>query len=429
MYRQSHMKELEDRMRKVEGLMQRSSLLPDATTTTASQNPSREHSASQSAVSNQAQELHIDNIAAQKEPDGLNRSPQPTKPLPNFLEVFRSMPDPGQTFLTPSSTQKPTRQIFNTINPQAPFILLTDSYLFDVNPFFPLFDKDLLLTAMNDNYPDPSTYKTCDPAWWAIVNSIFAISIQYKTVNEHFPKLSGHAWNFFKNAWAVYGEIVARPQPTLLDVQALLTMARFLETTTDAKTFTLVTGSAIRMLQIIGVAPEDLTKDEKKRRVFWCAYMMDKRAGIEIGLPSLLDEQDVNTLPPLKFDMKPMANFFRLKVQLAVMDTRIRKLQGSQDSIDGSLQIGKEDQIQQLLLELESWKYSLPVEARPGPDIRLPNGNTHFPFVMLHLTYYNSLSMLHRMREDGHEDSTQASRLSLRLSGTLEPSLPFIDLW
>ncbi|KAH7131924.1 hypothetical protein B0J11DRAFT_576876 [Dendryphion nanum] len=427
----AYIKELEDRMQKVEGFMQSSALQVEDRDAESGHDDRMEDVDTFPNTSPDLETPEV--ITTPLEPSHNLDIPQQTPSvLPNFLDVHRTTPDPSKTF--PTDAQQPVRQIFASISLRGHLIHLADAYLVDINPSFPLFDRQSLLAAMNHHYPNPSTYTTCDPAWWAILNSIFAICMQRKAINSSFNKISEFAWNFFKNAWAVYGEIVARVQPTVLDVQALLVMAKFIETTTDGRTLAMITSSAVRLLQLIGLDSPELGSDEKKGRIFWCAYLMDKRAGIEIGLPSLLggtniDGRESMPLPPLQDDTDPMAKLFRLRVSLAIIDMKIRNVIDSKHCIDELLQNQRQGQIQDLLYDLESWRLSVPIESRPGHDIHIPAGSARFAFVLLMLSYYNSLSMLHGIRDAGHEDSTETSRLTLRLIGALDPALSFVDQW
>ncbi|KAH8783527.1 fungal-specific transcription factor domain-containing protein [Hyaloscypha sp. PMI_1271] len=46
-------------------------------------------------------------------------------------------------------------------------------------------------------------------------------------------------------------------------------------------------------------APPDLTDAEERRRIFWVTYIMDRSSCISMGFPALIDERDIRTLLPV----------------------------------------------------------------------------------------------------------------------------------
>lgn len=99
-----------------------------------------------------------------------------------------------------------------------------------------------------------------NPSWWACLNAVVAMAIQLKTMNDAFRTVSDFSWSLFKNAFALYPELMEN-EPTILSVQALLSMAMFLSGTTDTKTMSLLLSSAVEMIRVLGLHKEFTESD------------------------------------------------------------------------------------------------------------------------------------------------------------------------
>lgn len=80
----------------------------------------------------------------------------------------------------------------------------------EVNPIVPLFERDSLLSSLQDQYPADTN--EWDPARWACLKAIVAIALQMKTLSSAFRAVSGFSWSFFKKAFAVYPKLIEKVQ-------------------------------------------------------------------------------------------------------------------------------------------------------------------------------------------------------------------------
>ncbi|KAF2015916.1 hypothetical protein BU24DRAFT_187833 [Aaosphaeria arxii CBS 175.79] len=366
-------------------------------------------------------------------------------PLPEFLSHnMAEIKAAGNMAL--KETGKTPKQ-FVEMMPKENAIVLVYSYLEQTNAVeFPLFHRAALWYRVQHQFAQsPEGH---DPAWWATFNTILATTLQLKAINNprDFDSVSRYAWGFFKNAWSVYGEIIAG-EPSLLSVLALLIMARFLEGSTDLRTMSMVMSAAVRMVTALGMHREpayDVREDERdqRRRVFWCTYLLDKRTSIDIGLPPLLDHIYAVKLPNelsntgagcIELADGGHANIFRLRVQLSILENRLQKLVLSPKPTI--------NEIQQLSNDLENWRSRIPPAVQPESDMVVAEGVDRFPLLMLHLAYYHLSSEAFRaiarcseqIDRDGYRVaahlSASASRLSLSLVRWIEPCIPFLNLW
>jgi hypothetical protein len=215
-----------------------------------------------------------------------------------------------------------------------------------------------------------------------------------------------------KNAIAVFAELTMR-NTDLLSVQALLGMALFLQGTPNPQPTFLLIAAAIRLSHSIGLHKRGTgfnlnpVEIEQRKRVFWIAYMLDKDLCLRSGRPPAQDDDDMNVeLPeadpvdnigniPLA-DGKGKMNLFRLMCEFAVIESKVYKRLYSTKAVkqsDGELlaTIGELDQ------ELENWKDSIPIDFRPEHEIKASHTPLILHVVVLHLTYYNCLTTIHRM--------------------------------
>jgi hypothetical protein len=249
--------------------------------------------------------------------------------------------------------------------------------------------------------------------WWASLNCALAIAHRLRVMSNLVPQDEDEkAWGYLKNAIGVFPELTMR-NTDLLSVQALLGMALFLQGTPNPQPTFLLVSAAMRLAQSIGLHKRGTgfnlnpIEIEQRKRVFWIAYMLDKDLCLRAGRPPAQDDDDMNVeLPdadpadnigniPLA-DGKGKMNLFRVMCEFATIESEVYKrlysVQATKQS-DGELlnTIGELDQ------KLEEWKDSIPIDYRPEHDINASHTPLILHVVMLHLTYYNCLTTIHRM--------------------------------
>jgi hypothetical protein len=322
------------------------------------------------------------------------------------------------------------------------------------------------MAMCQDRFPEDGN--SADPAWWACLNTVIAIAIQLKAINSAFRKVSEFSWGFFKNAFSVFEEL-ASTDPSILAIQATLAMATFMSGTTDLRTTVLLTSTAIRMIQIIGLHRENADdklsalEAEQRRRIFWIAYLLDTSSSINSGLPPALAEDFEVSLPS---EDSPdglgnlnvskaigIVNIFRLRIQLVIIESKVHKrLFG----MDGARIAGQyvQNQVPEFYYELKDWKEKVPIEIQPNYNPQAVVGINNLPVLMLHFAFYNCVGMIHRAAElhgyqktrnnttleqaaasasdyrlvSSSELCAEAARATLRLLRYME-SVPFVDLW
>lgn len=302
------------------------------------------------------------------------------------------------------------RPIFRPLPPKPEALSLLKDFFENFNCMFPLFHQPTFMHLVERQYSNDPYQST---GWWASLNCCFAFAHRLRVMSNLVPQEEDEkAWAYLKNAMAVFPELTMR-STDLLAVQALLAMALFLQGTPNPQPTFVLISSAIRLAHSIGLHKRGTgfnlnpIEIEQRKRVFWIAYMLDKDLCLRAGRPPAQDDDDMNVeLPdadpadnigniPLA-DGKGKMNLFRVMCEIAQIEGKVynrlystRAMRQSPGELLNT--IGELDQ------ELDEWKDRLPIDFRPEHEIKASHTPLILHVVMLHLTYYNCLTTIHRM--------------------------------
>ena len=328
----------------------------------------------------------------------------PTWILPPRLQFLNRIGATAEKLRAAASRESPRRRLYAPMIPQAEALNLIEFFLDETSSLFPLFDKKQIINMCEQRFP--ANRDSEEAAWWACLNTMVAIGMQRKAVNSAFQTICEFAWSYFKNAYAVFDEIIST-DGNLLSIQAILLMAIFLSSTVDTRTTSMLVSAAIRMIRILDLDSEldgepDDAEAEQRRNVFWIAYMLDVDLSLRSGLPPnitdlpemqlpqerLLDEsgQLSDSLDP------PPVDFFRLEVDLSLIRAKIYRLYTPDASATYEQLTMRASQLRD---ELEAWRIKLPSSIRPN-CARKSNGSISFPLATLHLDFYYSACLVHQ---------------------------------
>ncbi|PHH86467.1 hypothetical protein CDD83_10204 [Cordyceps sp. RAO-2017] len=302
------------------------------------------------------------------------------------------------------------RRVFRPLPPKPEALSLLKDYFENFNCMFPLFHQPTFMHLVERQY-------SSDPyqgsGWWASLNCALAVAHRLRVMSNLVPQEEDEkAWAYLKNAMAVFPELTMR-NTDLLSVQALLGMALFMQGTPNPQPTSLLIAAAIRLAHSIGLHKRGTgfnlnpIEIEQRKRVFWIAYMLDKDLCLRSGRPAAQDDDDMNVDlpdadPPDNIGNIPLAdgkgkmNLFRVICEFTVIESNVYKRLYSTKATkqsDGELlnTIGELDQ------ELEEWKDRIPIDFRPEHEIKASHTPLILHIVMLHFTYYNCLTTIHRM--------------------------------
>lgn len=302
------------------------------------------------------------------------------------------------------------RPVYIPLPPKPEAMSLLKDYFENFNCMFPVFHQPTFMHLVEKQYSN-EPYE--GSGWWASLNVVLATAHRLRVMSKLVPEEEDQkAWAYMKNAMGVFAELTMR-NTDLLSVQALLGMALFMQGTPNPQPSFLLIAAAIRLSHSIGLHksgsgfhlnPIEL---EQRKRVFWIAYMLDKDLCLRSGRPPAQDDDDMSVeLPaanpadnigniPLA-DGKGKMNLFRVMCELTTIESKVYKRLYSTKAAklsEGELlnTIGELDKA------LEDWKDSIPIDFRPEHEIKASHTPLILHIVMLHFSYYNCLTTIHRM--------------------------------
>ncbi|KAK3362518.1 hypothetical protein B0T25DRAFT_561584 [Lasiosphaeria hispida] len=307
-----------------------------------------------------------------------------------------------------------------------------------------------------DQVEQPGAICMPDASWQAILNTLIASSICFKTVIGSFAEMAVYSWAFFRNAYAVLPELLLHGD-SLGASQAVMAMAMFMSLSADTRSAALLLSIAIRMqisagLHIQASADGNLspTDQEDRGRLFWAAYILDIDTSVNTGLPPAHASLNVAVNISERWLSTSLRDtVFRLRAELAGIQSRA----GAQLTI---LAVPSEADLVALESELDAWTLRVPLEIRPDyecgnkPLCATDAEVADVPVVMLHLVYYNCRTMVcwafarlaafqalqHRQpisaayeRAPAHRSMARSSARATLHSLSQFPTQSFADLW
>ncbi|KAH7210093.1 hypothetical protein DER44DRAFT_660155 [Fusarium oxysporum] len=283
------------------------------------------------------------------------------------------------------------RTVFVPLPPKEHILHFISSALEDMYEVQSLFSTDDVLKLVNDQYSAGSSNCHANPTRWATLNALIATGIHWKADNKAIEELFPVSWAYFKNAFAIFPEIVMNSDG-IDSCQAMIAMAFLMRGTADARAFTVLLSAAAHAIHCISLNLEDLCGSsdlidiERRRRSFWTIYVLRCNASLNFDLPAPSDEVSVE-LPSqgLAIDTSSSTHLLRHMSTLALIQSRISRCFCPGSSLSKSI-----DKMTQALAELdkdlESWRTGLPSEVQPTALAQVDN----LGIIQLHFAYYAS---------------------------------------
>ncbi|KAH8691251.1 fungal-specific transcription factor domain-containing protein [Talaromyces proteolyticus] len=293
------------------------------------------------------------------------------------------------------------------VSPQETEAVLLKLTIEDVCAELPLFDIPWFFERLRSQY----SAETCRcPSWWACLNALTALAISRRSTNRSLGELSGFVWAFFKNAYAVLPDILNQADD-LLAVQSLLAMAIHMRTSGNSRTTALLLSNACRIIHTVGLHTRSrgngkpFLERETRNRVFWIGFILETEISITCGIPSILEKDNMDIELPTEWPPDSCGlvalggeqrsiNVFRLRVELANVQSRVQEKLYSVKTLKrtGSQLL---ETIQELQRELLDWRLRVPLEVRPEFDRPLMSFMRDTPLLGLHFMYFNCVSMIY----------------------------------
>jgi len=237
-----------------------------------------------------------------------------------------------------------------------------------------------------------------DRQWDVCMDAIRAGAIPVRTINGSFREVAVLSWAFFKNAYLLLPELILEGQ-SLTAVQALLGMALFTRASTDARTTSRFLSLAVHTSHSIGLQTANSSQGLKepneaamRNRVFWIAYILDVEASSLHSVPGAIRCEDIDLELPAAGESDCLAlRVFRLRADLATVESSIRRRLYAARALQQP-DVELIDTVDELARLLEVWRATVP--AALSPQIDSPSkGTADPPVVLLHLSFFGAVSM------------------------------------
>lgn len=255
-----------------------------------------------------------------------------------------------------------------------------------------LFTSDAMYCLLDEQYDAGVDKLGDDVCRWAIINAAIASIMPYKATNEYLSTMAPLAWNFFKNAFAVFAEIATQGS----DVQAceaLLSMALFSRCSADAKTTSQLVSAATRLILSLGLddpssyASDEAASVERERRVFWVAFMLDAEMVHKYGLTPTLG----NSVVPLgefpQLCQQKEMDYLGAMASLASMQLRAHDVLHSPRTVLFGVDLVQA--IMSMNQERYEWKANLPRTFQLDKETAVPDSDAS-RVGLLHLTHHST---------------------------------------
>ncbi|KAI8370385.1 fungal-specific transcription factor domain-containing protein [Radiomyces spectabilis] len=280
-------------------------------------------------------------------------------------------------------------------------------------PFLPLFYKKKLASCMK-----PSG----DPVSPLLLNAIYAVASRISPDERvrSDPASADTAGDiFFERAKRLLDDYYDTPD--ISTVQALLLLASHQQGAMKSARAWIYSGMAFRMAQDLGlhrncehwnIPPEER---ERRKRVFWCCFIVDRLTSAIYGRSSTFEERDCDVPFPSVDDDEPIAidqdTSASSRPPVSTIETLIHLVKIC-DILGHVLKNiyyakarhhGPPQHIDQVLTtlnrQLSTWYQSLPISLQYKPP-NTQNGETGrdppLPICQMHMIYYTTIILLHR---------------------------------
>ncbi|KAM0807859.1 putative Zn(2)-C6 fungal-type domain-containing protein [Seiridium cardinale] len=145
-----------------------------------------------------------------------------------------------------------------------------------------------LLTFLDAQFADSSIEPGSDPARWALVNSVTALALRLKTAPGSEADMSVISGAFYQNATRVIPDLILQT-PSLLSIQALVSIAMFAKEIPDTTAFSALATNVSLQLELLSQKQPSVdelndTKREAERLALCNISVIMTRLAAQISL-------------------------------------------------------------------------------------------------------------------------------------------------
>ncbi|KAF4777976.1 hypothetical protein HER10_EVM0011053 [Colletotrichum scovillei] len=322
--------------------------------------------------------------------------PEPPSQLSGKMPVFAVIASRMREVNSASYCSTFNRQVFTPRLEREEAITILMPLYDDVISNYPLLNFHYFVRHFETLPEADDTFNST--SGWAYMNAVISVGTRWKTINSAFQEVCQLAWPFFKNAFSVLTELMVKGGD-LLSVQAIVAMAVFMQGTTCTRTATMLSSAAVRLSQNIGLHRQPCTmmsmcaQDvEARSRVFWAAYILDKETGLNHGLDSIQDDDDIETELPSGWGEG--VDILNLRAKLAMVESSIRRRLYTAKG----LRLTDADLVKAIIdldALLEEWRSSMPANLQPSYEAPASGSDIAPDILNLQLAFYRCTMMVH----------------------------------
>ncbi|TPX11952.1 uncharacterized protein E0L32_007450 [Thyridium curvatum] len=239
-------------------------------------------------------------------------------------------------------------------------------YYEKVHSVFPFLNRQSFEAAASSR--ELPTLLKRDKAWSALYHTVLALGCQHDGGGSYEPG-TGRAWSLFSTSLALFPDLVTLPNSLNL-LQATAAMAIYASSISCISIEHAIVSEGARRAQSLGYTTLSGEAQEGYQRTFWCLYTMEKVASFYFGRTSVFVDHDIACPFPLISetrlgDVDWSLSFVRHARLLSKALSSVFSV-----GVRGSSGLYYNATLEKLLDELEQWRLSIPLEARPGGTFR-----------------------------------------------------------
>ncbi|KJZ80550.1 hypothetical protein HIM_00400 [Hirsutella minnesotensis 3608] len=252
---------------------------------------------------------------------------------------------------------------------------LVNDFFESYNTAMPIYHPPIFMDLLGRQYAHSVT-AVDDPAWSVALHSVLALALRKRAEqNPQDPELMDRSWAYAKSSLEALLAVLMH-SPSLLSVQALLTLAWFFHGTPNPQPFFFLSAAAVRLSYSAGMhrvaenLPVTSTDREQRLRVFWVALIFDSSASLATGRPFTHNIDDIGIpLPPaspkdnlgitVNRGGTAVLNLLLAKSKLALLQGKVYGRLFTASASQKSMEVLATDS-RDLGMELEEWSRALP---------------------------------------------------------------------
>ncbi|KAH7052257.1 fungal-specific transcription factor domain-containing protein [Macrophomina phaseolina] len=183
-------------------------------------------------------------------------------------------------------------------------VYLTNTVKFHMSPLFHVFEEELFLPCLREFYANPKAYVASSPLWYLQFLLVMAFGKAFLTHPDSTGDRTPPGSDLFIRAITLMPDAAGMNQDPLLSMEVLCLLSIYLQALGRRLDAYAYSGQAVRMAIAKGLhsEPSPIVMDERtcerRRKLWWTIYIIDRRFTSQIGAPVAIQDEDITVAPP-----------------------------------------------------------------------------------------------------------------------------------